>query len=121
MWPPRCIFVNREPRWQQRSNAAAHWAKQHNDDLEIERSVRQEFTVFTLSGHMRAEEVAELKELFDTDYRSIILDLQEMRLADRERSEVPAELREGWDEAGELSGVRPSSGWKGKKIEGASN
>ena len=33
---------------------------------------------------MKAEQVAELKELFDTDYRSIILDLQEMRLADRD-------------------------------------
>jgi hypothetical protein len=52
--------------------------------LRIERSVRQGFTVFTLSGRMEAEQVAELKELFDTDYRSIILDLQEMRLADRE-------------------------------------
>ena len=40
--------------------------------------------VFTLSGRMKAEQVAELKELFDTDYRSIILDLQEMRLADRD-------------------------------------
>jgi predicted metal-binding protein len=52
--------------------------------LRIERSVRQGFTVFTLSGRMKAEQVAELKELFDTDYRSIILDLQEMRLADRD-------------------------------------
>src|SRR6202051_2315808 len=50
----------------------------------IERSTRQRFTVFTLSGRMEAEQVAELKELFDTDYRSIILDLQEMRLADRD-------------------------------------
>jgi hypothetical protein len=33
---------------------------------------------------MKAEQVAELKELFDTDYRSIILDLQEMRLVDRD-------------------------------------
>jgi hypothetical protein len=33
---------------------------------------------------MNAEQVAELKALFDTDYRSIILDLQEMRLADRD-------------------------------------
>jgi hypothetical protein len=33
---------------------------------------------------MEAEQVAELKELFDCDYRSIILDLQEMRLADRD-------------------------------------
>ena len=52
--------------------------------LRIERSARQGFTVFTLSGRMNAEQVAELKELFDTDYRSIILDLQEMRLADRD-------------------------------------
>ncbi|MGC1782052.1 MAG: hypothetical protein WA708_06000 [Acidobacteriaceae bacterium] len=33
---------------------------------------------------MNAEQAAELKELFNTDYRSIILDLQEMRLADRD-------------------------------------
>jgi predicted metal-binding protein len=52
--------------------------------LRIERSVRQGFTVFTLSGRMETEQVAELKELFDTDYQSIILDLQEMRLADRD-------------------------------------
>jgi hypothetical protein len=50
----------------------------------IERSVRQGITVFTLSGRMTAEEVAALKALFDTRYRSIILDLQEMRLADRD-------------------------------------
>jgi hypothetical protein len=52
--------------------------------LRIERSAQQSFTVFTLSGRMEAEQVEELKELFDTDYRSIILDLQEMRLADRD-------------------------------------
>jgi hypothetical protein len=51
--------------------------------LRIERSARQRFTVFTLSGRMEAEHVVELKELFDSDYRNIILDLQEMRLADR--------------------------------------
>jgi predicted metal-binding protein len=52
--------------------------------LRIERSVRQGITVFTLSGHMQAEEVAELKELFDTDYRTIVLDLRDVRLADRD-------------------------------------
>jgi len=40
--------------------------------------------VFTLSGRMEAEHVAELKELFDRDYRSIILDLRDLRLADRD-------------------------------------
>jgi hypothetical protein len=33
---------------------------------------------------MEAEQVAELKELFDRNYRNIILDLRELRLADRD-------------------------------------
>ena len=52
--------------------------------LRIERSARQGITVFTLSGRMKAEEVAELKTLFDADYRTIVLDLQDVRLADRD-------------------------------------
>jgi hypothetical protein len=40
--------------------------------------------VFALSGRMEAEHVVELKELFDSDYRNIILDLRELRLADRD-------------------------------------
>ena len=46
--------------------------------------MRKGNTVFALSGHMMAEEVAELKTLFVTDYRSIVLDLQDVRLADRD-------------------------------------
>ena len=84
MWPLCCIFVNREPRWQQRSNAMAAWAKQHTMTLRIERSVRHGIMVFTLSGRMKAEEVAELKALLDADYRTIVLDLQDVRLADRD-------------------------------------
>jgi anti-anti-sigma regulatory factor len=52
--------------------------------LRIEKSARQEFTVFTLSGRINAEQVAELKGLFNTDYRNIILDLREVRLVDRD-------------------------------------
>jgi predicted metal-binding protein len=52
--------------------------------LRIERSARQRSTVFTLSGRMEAEQVAELKELFDRDYPNIILDLRDVRLADRD-------------------------------------
>jgi hypothetical protein len=52
--------------------------------LRIERSVRQGTMVFTLSGRMNAEGVAELKALFDADYRSIVLDLRDVRLADRD-------------------------------------
>jgi hypothetical protein len=52
--------------------------------LRIERSVRQGMMVFMLSGRMEAEEVAELKALFATDYRTIVLDLRDLRLADRD-------------------------------------
>jgi anti-anti-sigma regulatory factor len=52
--------------------------------LRIERSVRQGILVFTLSGRMKAEEVAELKALFHANYRTIVLDLRDVRLADRD-------------------------------------
>jgi predicted metal-binding protein len=52
--------------------------------LRIERSARESFTVLTLSGRMDAEQVASLKELLDRDYRNIILDLRDVRLADRD-------------------------------------
>ena len=52
--------------------------------LRIERSARQRFTVFTLSGRMEAEQVTELKKLLDRNYQNIILDLRELRLADRD-------------------------------------
>jgi hypothetical protein len=52
--------------------------------LRIERSARERFTVFALSGRMEAEHVMELQELFDHDYRNIILDLRDLRLADRD-------------------------------------
>ena len=52
--------------------------------LRIERSTRQRFTVFTLSGRMEAEHVPELKGLFDRDCRDMVLDLRDVRLADRD-------------------------------------
>jgi hypothetical protein len=36
-----------------------------------------------IGGRMKAEQVAELKKLFDRDYQNIILELGEVRLADR--------------------------------------
>ena len=74
------------------NNAATEWLTGSNNitmTLRIERSVRQGITVFALSGRMNAEEVAELKALFaadykDADYKTIVLDLQELRLADRD-------------------------------------
>ena len=69
------------------TNAATPWLTGPTNKtmtLRIERSVWQGFVVFTLSGHMKAEEVAELKALFDADYRTIVLDLRDVRLADRD-------------------------------------
>ena len=40
--------------------------------------------MLTLSGRIDAAQVPELKELFDRDYRNIVLDLRDVRLADRE-------------------------------------
>ncbi len=63
--------------------------------------MRQGITVFALSGRMNAEEVAELKALFDADYRNIILDLRDVRLADRadgmKLENCPAYVREWMD------------------------
>ena len=52
--------------------------------LRIEKSARQRSTVFILSGRIEPEHVAELKDLFGSDYRNIILDLRDLRLAHRE-------------------------------------
>ena len=60
---------------------------EHRDDkryLENREINEQRFTVFTLSGRMEAEHVAELKGLFDRYYRNIVLDLRDVRLADRD-------------------------------------
>jgi predicted metal-binding protein len=46
--------------------------------------VQRKFAVFVLSGRMEARHLAELKMLFDRDYRNIILDLRDLRLADRD-------------------------------------
>ena len=64
--------------------------------LRIERSARHRFTVFSLSGRMEAEHVEELKELFDCAYRNIILDLRDLRLADRDA----VRFLRGWEADG---------------------
>ena len=76
--------------------------------------------VFTLSGRMKAEEVAELKALFDADYRTIVLDLRDVRLADRDAVKF---LRDCEADGMKLENTPAyvASGRKRKRIEGASN
>jgi hypothetical protein len=52
----------------------------------IETAVRGRFSVFTMSGRIEAQAIAELARLFELqpDSRQIIVDLKEVSLVDRE-------------------------------------
>ena len=52
----------------------------------IETAVRERLCVFTLSGRIEAQAIAELERLFEleTDYRHIVVDLKDVSLVDRE-------------------------------------
>jgi anti-anti-sigma regulatory factor len=54
--------------------------------LKIQRTIDGQRVVFTLSGRIEAEQVAELRRLFalEADGVRLVLDLQEVELADRE-------------------------------------
>ncbi len=54
--------------------------------LRIERSAKGEVMVFSLSGRIRAEGLAELQRLFEVEGqdRCIVLDLKEVKLVDRD-------------------------------------
>jgi hypothetical protein len=54
--------------------------------LRVERSARQGFTVFELSGRIEADHIAGLKELFEfgLNRQRVILDLIDLKLVDRE-------------------------------------
>jgi len=54
--------------------------------LRVERSARQGFTVFQLSGRIEAQHIAGLKDLFELglDRRRVILDLIDLKLVDRD-------------------------------------
>jgi hypothetical protein len=68
--------------------------------LRIEGSLRQGLKVLTLIGRIQAQHIGELKELFEVeaDHRRIVVDLREVRLADRETVQFLAEC--------ESSGIR---------------
>jgi hypothetical protein len=71
-----------------------------SQDRGIEGSLRQGLKVLTLIGRIQAQHIAELKELFEVeaDHRRIVVDLREVRLADRETVQFLAEC--------ESSGIR---------------
>jgi hypothetical protein len=52
----------------------------------IETAARGVFTVFTLSGQIEKQAIAELRRLFalQTDYRGIVMDLKDISMVDRD-------------------------------------
>jgi hypothetical protein len=52
----------------------------------IETAARRRLTVFSLSGRIDKQAIAELRRLFElqTDYRHIVLDLKDVGVVDRE-------------------------------------
>ena len=52
--------------------------------LKIIRSANPDFVLFTLSGHIDVDHVAELQLAFDGEALPIVLDLREVKRVDRE-------------------------------------
>jgi hypothetical protein len=54
--------------------------------FKIQRSAKEDIVTFALSGRIKAEEVAELKRLFEVEGQDlrIVLDLKEVKLADQD-------------------------------------
>ena len=67
--------------------------------LRIERSARDGFKVFALSGRISTEDVLGLKELFDTDYPNDLSGFVRGETGRSRLSEVSKGLRGAWNEA----------------------
>jgi anti-anti-sigma regulatory factor len=54
--------------------------------LKIERAEEEKFVVFTLSGRIEVEYLAELQRLFEIDGQdvTVVLDMKEVKLVDRD-------------------------------------
>jgi anti-anti-sigma regulatory factor len=52
--------------------------------LKIERLARGEFVVFSLSGRLEVDDVAELQRLFAAEDHKVIMNLKEVALVDRD-------------------------------------
>jgi hypothetical protein len=68
------------------SNRKDRGFKKKSMTLKIQKSARAEVVVFTLSGRIRAEEVRELRRLFEVEGqdRRFVLDLKEVKLVGRD-------------------------------------
>ena len=64
--------------------------------LKIQRAAQGAFVLFTLSGRIQADDVAELQRLFDLEANKqhLTLDLHEVKLVDREAVQFLARCEE---------------------------
>ena len=79
VWPPLCILLNR---------------KAEQMTLRIDIADESDRVVFTLTGRIQAEQVSELQALVKSDLpdHSLVLDLKEVKLVDRDAVRFLAEI-----------------------------
>src|SRR5437016_11057684 len=116
MWRPCCIFVNRELRWRQCSNATADWAKQHNDDLEDRAigaaGIHGFYSKRAYGGGAGRGAEGAFRYGLPKHHSRLARD----EAGGSRRSKVSKRLRGRWDEAGELSSVRARVDGQGKRL-----
>ena len=85
------------------------------NEVADEKALRKAIRLFSQQG-FAATSTDDLKALFDVDYRTIVLDLRDVRLADRDAVKFLRDCEADGMKAGELSGVRPRVDGKGKRL-----
>ena len=59
----------------------------------LQRSANGASVIFTLSGRIEADQLAELERLFEAERNPMVLDLEEIELVDREAVQFLAQCR----------------------------
>lgn len=59
----------------------------------VQRAANGESVIFALSGRIEAGQLAELERLFEAEGKSLVLDLEEVELVDREAVQFLAHCR----------------------------
>jgi len=95
----------------------ADWAKQHNDDLEDRAIGAAGNDGFYAKWAHEGGGGRGVEGALCCGLQNHRFGLTRGEAGRSRRSEVPKQLREGWDEAGELSGVRPRVDRKGKNLK----
>jgi hypothetical protein len=71
-------------------NKQGGWFQERIDDAENSDTAKEDVVAFALGGRITAEEVAEPQRLFEGQDHRIVLDLKQVKLADRATVRFPA-------------------------------